>query len=74
MHSVIQEKYDNSNRHFAICESCYWTATIFKINSQNKHLCPACPNKALALIPLCKNEQYFYEIDSKRALDVDFFK
>lgn len=73
MNSVIQEeKYDYSNRHFAICESCYWTATIFEMNSQNKHSCPACPNKLLALIPLCKNEQYFYEIDSKRGLDIEF--
>jgi hypothetical protein len=72
MHSVIQEKYDNSNRHFAICESCYWTATIFETNSQNRYSCPACPNKNLALIPLAKNEQYFYEMDSKRGLNIEF--
>lgn len=72
MHSVIQEKFDYNNRHFAICEYCYWTATIFGMNSINKHSCPICHDKLLALIPLSKNDQYFYEIDSKHGLDIRF--
>jgi hypothetical protein len=73
MSLVIEgKKYNYTDRHFAICESCYWTATLFEMKSENKLSCPACRNKLVTLIPLSKNEQYFYAIDSKCGLDMEF--
>jgi hypothetical protein len=59
MHVLVEEKYDDDDQcYFAICESCYWTATIF--SSYMQHYpggCPLCKKDQLALIPLCKNEK-----------------
>ena len=60
MHILVQEKYvDDDQCYFAICESCYWTATIFAPYMREYHHvgCPLCKNDQLALIPLCKNDQ-----------------
>jgi len=56
MHVLVQEKYDYDNQcYFAICESCYWTATIFASYMQQYSVgCPLCKKDQLALIPLCK--------------------
>lgn len=57
MHTLILEKkYDYQNRLFALCQSCYWTATIFaKIESYE---CPVCRAGNVALIPLNLEEKY----------------
>jgi hypothetical protein len=59
MHVLTQEKDDYDNQCcFAICESCYWTATIFASYMQQYPAgCPVCKKDQLALIPLCKNEK-----------------
>jgi hypothetical protein len=71
MHRVILEKkYDYSNRLFALCESCYWTATIFtKIETYN---CPVCQSNDVALIPLASDEKYEYSLDPDHGLHVKF--
>jgi len=72
MHSVIQErKYHYERCHFAICEFCYWTATMLDMDNDNRNSCPMCVNKILELIPLNKNEKYYYKTDSKRGLDIE---
>ncbi len=43
------------NRHFALCESCFWSATIFKsyIQEYKTNTCPVCFNdNSISLIPL----------------------
>lgn len=59
MHVLVKEKYDNDVQcYFAICESCFWTATIFASYMQQYPVgCPLCKKDQLALIPLCKNEK-----------------
>ena len=52
-------------RKFAICESCFWCATVFQnpdINSSNNNddslqqqkICPLCNNKNISLVRLVK--------------------
>ena len=67
MHTVILEKkFDYQNRLFALCESCYWTATFFtKIESYE---CPVCQSRDIALIPLNRDEKYEYKYELKRGL------
>ena len=67
---ILERKYDYSNRLFAICESCYWTATIFtKIEGYN---CPACLAANVSLIPLSLDEKYEFQFRPERGLDVKF--
>ena len=71
VHTVLLEKkYDYSNRLFALCESCYWTATIFT-NIETYH-CPVCQSKDVALIPLGRDEKYEYSLEPDHGLQVKF--
>ena len=67
---ILERKYDYNNRLFALCESCYWTATIFtKIESYE---CPVCRDDNVALIPLNLEEKYEYQFKPKQGLDIKF--
>jgi hypothetical protein len=71
VHTVIlQKKYDYSSRLFALCESCYWTATI--LTKIETYQCPVCQSKDVALIPLGSDEEYEYDFDSKYGLQISF--
>ena len=70
-------------RQFAICESCFWCATIFQkpdnnsnsnYSLQQQKICPLCKNKGVSLIPLAKDEEYTIATESKRGLEMDFSK
>ena len=71
MHTVtLEKKYDYSNRLFALCESCYWTATIcMKIE---RFQCPICLGKDVALIPLGSDEKYEYSLAPDHGLQLKF--
>jgi hypothetical protein len=67
---ILERKYDYGNRLFALCESCYWTATILtKIES---HECPVCRAGNVALIPLSLDEKYEYEFEPKNGIQIKF--
>lgn len=71
VHSVIlQKKYDYHNRLFALCESCYWTATI--LMKMEGYQCPLCQSKDIALIPVNRDEKYEYHFEPKQGLDIKF--
>jgi hypothetical protein len=66
---------------FAICESCFWCATIFQRldpssnnNSDSREQCPLCKNKSISLVPLAKDEGYTVAMKGKRGLEIEFSK
>ncbi len=71
-------------RKFAICESCFWCATVFQKpdnnssnnsnNSLQHKICPLCNNESISLIPLAKDEGYTIAMESKRGLEMEFSK
>jgi hypothetical protein len=71
-------------RRFAICESCFWCATIFQrldvsnnnsdSREQQQKICPLCKNKSISLVPLAKDEEYTIAIEGKRGLEIEFSK
>ncbi len=69
-------------RQFAICESCFWCATIYQkigIRGSNndgleQQICPLCKNKSISLVPLAKDEGYTIAIEGKRGLEIEFSK
>jgi hypothetical protein len=65
------------NLHFALCESCFWSATIFKSDIQEHKIntCPVCFNDtSISLIPLTKDEVYELSVRSKGGLEMKFSK
>jgi hypothetical protein len=67
---ILENKYDYNNRSFALCESCYWTATIFtRIESYN---CPVCRGENVELIPLILDEKYEYQLEPDKGLEIKF--
>jgi hypothetical protein len=67
---ILENKYDYDNRSFALCQSCYWTATIFtKIESYE---CPVCRDENVELIPLNLDEKYEFKLDSNKGLEIKF--
>ena len=74
-------------RQFALCESCFWCATIFDkvikeqggydIERRNdndglQQICSTCKNKSISLIPLTKDEGYSVAVGGKRGLEMEF--
>ena len=62
---------DNYNHHsFAICRSCYWTATI--LNKIESYECPLCPGQMVDLMPLNLNEKYEYNLEPNKGPEIKF--
>jgi hypothetical protein len=71
MYTVILAKGNNyRNRLFALCEKCYWTATILK--EVETFQCPVCRSDEVALIPLDNDERYEYSLEPKEGLQIKF--
>lgn len=67
---ILENRYDYTTRSFALCQSCYWTATIF-VKLESYH-CPVCHSKDIALIPLGRDEKYEYSLESGQGLQISF--
>jgi hypothetical protein len=70
---------------FALCESCFWCATIFNYsikeqeyiednNNNTFQICPICKNKSVSLMHLAKDERYTLSVGDKRSLEMKFSK
>ena len=73
------------HRQFALCESCFWSATSLydpikeKQNSEITtstdnltEVCPICNKDSVVLIPLQENEAYQMSLGDKRGLEIEF--
>jgi hypothetical protein len=75
------------HRQFALCEACFWSATILydviKEKQNNEittitravnpiEVCPLCNKVSVVLIPLQKNEAYHMSIGDKKGLEIQF--
>ena len=58
------------SRSFALCQSCFWTATL--LTSTESYECPLCPSKNVELIPLNLNEKYEYQLELNKGLEIKF--
>jgi len=69
---------------FALCESCFWCATIFNKSIKEQEyvaednnafqICPMCKDKSISVMHLAKNERYTVSIGEKRGLEMKFSK
>lgn len=67
-----QEPSARLDRSFALCESCFWTATVLDTSNHNCMSCPSCSRNNLAHISLAANESYSYEFREYGGVDVCF--
>ena len=70
-------KYYTDNYHFALCQLCFWSATIFKSDLQDHktNTCPICFNdNSISLIPLTRDEVNELSVRSKGGLEIKFSK
>lgn len=67
---LLENEYNYRNRLFALCEKCYWTATI--LTEVETCRCPVCHSDEVALIPLGSDEMYEYCLDAKQGLKIKF--
>lgn len=67
---ILSKEYNYRNRLFALCENCYWTATILK--KVEDYQCPVCHSEDVALIPLSNEEKYEYSLDPEQGLQIKF--
>ena len=72
----LNEEYQ---RRFAICQSCFWCATIFhkaESSDSNNNIiiqhdtCPICESKSISLIPLARDDGYTIAMEAKRGLEM----
>ena len=69
---ILENKCDYDNDSFALCQSCYWTATILtEIDSSE---CPVCRGENVELMPLNLDEKYEYLLDPNKARNQIFDK
>lgn len=59
----------NQARHFALCESCYWSATLI---AEILISCPFCPESSVSLIPLAADEHYRLKLSPTSGLEFVF--
>ena len=67
---ILERRYEYNNRLFALCESCYWTATI--LTKMDSYQCPVCRANQVALIPLSLGEKYEFQFKPNQGLDIKF--
>ena len=67
---ILAKEYTYRYRFFALCEKCYWTATILK--KVEICQCPVCHSDEVALIPLGNDERYEYSLEPNQGLDIRF--
>jgi len=56
-------------KRFALCESCFWSATVLYDRDVS---CPSCPGSSVSLIPLAKDEEYRLRVSPSAGLELSF--
>ena len=66
---VVNQKL--GRRRFALCESCFWSATVLYERDVS---CPSCPDSTVSLIPLAKDEEYRLKVSPSAGLELTFLR
>ena len=65
--------YDGSKRHFIICNSCFWCASLYSDSRTVKcSLCNSYSN--LEFIPLSKDELFKFDYHSRTGIVLEFLR
>jgi hypothetical protein len=64
-----------ADRQFALCEPCFWSATILRSGERNVHItssCPVCSSDNISVIPLTRDDVYELDVEPKSGLEIEF--
>lgn len=68
---LVELKKKERHAVFAICEYCFWTASIID-ERYDPASCPFCPEKKLEFIPIAASESYRYSLSEKGNVEMCF--
>jgi hypothetical protein len=69
MQEIIQE---GRRVLFALCQSCYWTASLLGTPESKFAACPVCLEKSVEFLPITRNEIYRFTVTEERGLELHF--
>jgi hypothetical protein len=58
-------------RHFLLCESCFWCASSISLISMD-WICPVCNNSKIESIPIENNETYKFNYNQRHGVILEF--
>ena len=58
-------------RHFLLCESCFWCASSIYLVSMD-WICPVCSNSKIESIPIENNEMYKFNYNQRHGVILEF--
>ena len=58
-------------RHFLLCESCFWCASSIYLVSMD-WICPVCNNSKIESIPIENNEMYKFNYNQRHGVILEF--
>ena len=58
-------------RHFLLCESCFWCASSIYLVSMD-WICPVCNNSKIESIPIENNEIYKFDYNQRHGVILEF--
>ena len=58
-------------RHFLLCESCFWCASSIYLVSMD-WICPICNNSKIESIPIENNEMYKFNYNQRHGVILEF--
>lgn len=70
---IEMPKVEYAVRSFSLCESCFWSATVFN-NRGSVSRCPLCSSNRISTIPLTHDEEYRLRLISPSNLEMSFSK
>ena len=67
-----KHKYGSVDSIFALCETCHWCATYLDKSRVLNNKCPTCGNTSISTFPILPNEEFTYNYNEKRGVDLEF--
>jgi hypothetical protein len=66
------KKYGSADSVFVLCETCHWCATYFDKARVPSNKCPICSNTSISTFPILPNEEFTFNYNEKRGVDLEF--
>jgi hypothetical protein len=66
------EKYGLVDSVFVLCETCHWCATYFDKSRVPSNKCPICGNTSISTFPILPNEEFTFNYNEKRGVELEF--
>jgi len=66
------EKYGLVDSVFILCETCHWCATYFDKSRVPSNKCPICGNTSISTFPILPNEEFTFNYNEKRGVELEF--